>query len=147
MKQNNSMLFERSKNFKTQPLRVRAVSLSFENSCERLLPACFHRSSSKKETARILTAFVHTVLSSSCERASPLWGFNASDVSNALLPRTCNNNCTSLNRWFSLPWAFLHSQKHSGWLVIAVFSSTGRLCVFFPCIPVLSISLAHLPAT
>ena len=66
------MLFEMSKNFKTQPLRVRAVSLSFENSCERLLPACFHRSSSKKETARILTAFVHTVLSSSCERASPL---------------------------------------------------------------------------
>ena len=66
------MLFEMSKNLKTQPLRVRAVSLSFENSCERLLPACFHRSSSKKETARILTAFVHTVLNSSCERASPL---------------------------------------------------------------------------
>ena len=63
------MLFEMSKDLKTQPLRVRAVSLLFENLCERLLHACFHRSPSKRETAHILTAFVHTVLSSSCEPA------------------------------------------------------------------------------
>ena len=66
------MLFEKSKNLKTQPLRVRAVSLLFENLCERLLRACFHRSSSKRGTAHILTALVHTILSASGEHASPL---------------------------------------------------------------------------
>ena len=67
------MLFERSKNFKTQPFKsASSLSLSFENPCERLLRACFHRSSSKRGTAHILTALVHTILSASGEHASPL---------------------------------------------------------------------------
>lgn len=35
------MLFERSKNVKTQPLRLQAVSLLFETLCERLLARAF----------------------------------------------------------------------------------------------------------